>query len=414
MNGLAINIEYLLLTRNCVIVPGLGAFTTRTFASQWLEEEEIFLPPVRHIRFNADVFQDPDEVFLRSLSEIYGLSAEEAVNRCESMVAEFHKSLVTEGTVDFGSIGLFTLEDDAEITMSPYECGVTSPGYYGLDTLHFPLLANLPEEVSQDGEQMHDCKMENDETRATEAEIHHDEDRSPAEEDGCRPRSIVLPKGRTYVADSKHIVIRLNRAMVHYTMVAAASVLLFFLLSPNIMERDAAQGVQEATTNAIIRTPAKPVSGTNTAQVAPASVDTAETEDVLSLTQPELAGQSAANNQDVAVTSVEVVPEVEAVSEVIATPAEPAALTVETDTQVFHELQGTHCIVLASAISMKNAKAFVEKLSKKDIHAIIFEDGKMIRVVIDGFVSQADAYNVNNYLHNLDAGFKSTWVMKNQ
>ena len=145
MNDLAINIEYLLLTRNSVIVPGLGAFTTRTFASQWLEEEEIFLPPVRHIRFNADVFQDPDEIFLHSLIQIYSVSEEEAQSICDQMVSEFHKTLVTEGSVDFGSIGLFTLEDDAEITMSPYECGVTSPDYYGLDTLHFPLLSSLPD-----------------------------------------------------------------------------------------------------------------------------------------------------------------------------------------------------------------------------------------------------------------------------
>lgn len=389
MKQLAINIEYLLLSRNCVIVPRLGAFSARTFASQWLEDEEILLPPVRHIRFNADIFQDPDNIFVHSLMQIYSLSEEEAEQLCNKMVSDFHKSLVSEGTVDFGSIGLFTLEDDMEITMSPYECGIVSPDYYGLDTLHFPLLEHVPAEEAAQPE-------------SAAVEIAEDTPSNVAE-----PHPLVIaPKGRTYVADSKHIVIRLNRAFVHYTMVAAASVLLFFLLGPGIDNEQMAEGVRQATVQHILLP-----SSSDQEQSAPAiglqkcdSVNTA-----LSIDEPAVSEelQNHSPETDLA-TSVDAKPGDKMVQTV-----EPVVQASIDNTQVFNQLRGNYCIVLASAISQKNAIAFVESLQEIDVNAILYDNGKMLRVVIDGFDSQADAYNVNGYLHNLDDRLKSTWVMKN-
>lgn len=392
MNELAINIEYLLLTRNCVVVPGLGAFTTRVFASQWLEDEEIFLPPVRHIRFNADIFQDPEEVFVHSLADIYSTTMEEAQAECDKLVASFHKALVTEGTVDFGSIGLFTLEDDAEITMSPYECGVTSPDYYGLDTLHFPLLASLPEEMAEPEE----TSTMTDQTPVKKAaEVAASE---PSAEEQSSTVHVKLPEPRVYVADDKHIIIRLNRAFVRYTMVAAASVLLFFLLGPSVKDHEAAQGVNEATTNVLLPT-AKPAVKSEKKVVAKEA--------------EQIKVQPVVQDSMTIVAPVEVAP----VAEV--KPAEEVSKTVEEkvqqtgdNSQVISQLRGSYSIVLASQVSLKNAKAFVQRLEEKDVHAIIFDNGKMLRVVIDGFATQAEAYNVNSYLHNIDKELGSTWVMK--
>lgn len=401
MNDLAINIEYLLLTRNCVIVPGLGAFTTRVFASQWLEDEELFLPPVRHIHFNADVFQDPEEVFLRSLSEIYGLTEEEAVARCREMVSEFHKSLVTEGTVDFGCIGLFTLEDDAEITMMPYECGVTTPEYYGFDTLHFPLLANTPDEVATEEQVASDVVAPSE---GVSASVLLEGDEAGEASAADSHKHIVMPKSRTYVADSKHIIIRLNRAMVHYTMVAAASVLLFFLLGPGVNDERAAEGVRQATSNVVFgnlgKTSETAAEKHQEVKAAPQVADTLTASSVTAVAAAEEPSAEEVNVQEAPVAAAE-------------QSAEVKVQQANETSQVISEIRGSYSVVLASSISLKNAKAFVERLEAKDVHAIIYDNGKMLRVIIDGFASQADAYNVNNYLHNLDADLKSTWVMKN-
>lgn len=374
MNDLAIIIEYMLLSRNCVIVPGLGAFTTRTFASQWLEEEDTFLPPVRHIRFNTDVFQDHNDIFLHALEQIYNLDFEGAKKLCTEMVSNFHKSLVIDDTVDFGSIGLFSLEDDAEITMSPYECGVISPEYYGLDSFHFPLLKNLPEEESV----VETC-------HSTEPLNHSDVEDVSSNKSDSALKSVSLPT-RTYVADDKHIIIRLNRTFVHYTMVAAASVLLFFLLSPSVNNKYVSKQVNEATTNVLLNASSK--------------------------THLEKANESIVNEMEVAPEILENI--IVAESHDIEDSSVELSVEVEQNNQLIqNELHGNYSIVLASAVSQRNAKAFVERLEKNDVHAIIYDNGKMLRVLIDGFVSQSDAYNVNNYLHKLDKELSSTWVMQN-
>lgn len=402
MNDLALNIEYLLLTHDSVIVPGLGAFHTRAFASRWIEDEELFLPPVRHVRFNADIFQDPADCFLNSLSQIYGISLEEADAKCQGMVADFHKMLVTEGTVDFGSIGLFTLEDDAEITMSSYECGITSPDFYGLDAFHFPLLADdslqansLPEILLGDELQEEDGVQQAVEIAMPECQT--EEAEAVGAEADNTPKTISVQGPKTYVADDKHIIIRINRTLVHYTMVAAASVLLFFLLSPGVQQQEAAQQVNVATTNYVLPTPAK-ATPTPAATVQDVSVE-AELEEPA---------------EEPVETMIEAPEEESLATETTASDKVEAAVQQTNDNNVvFSQLRGQYCIVLASAISQKNASAFITRLEAKDIHAIMYHNGKLLRVVIDGFDTQADAYNMNSYLHKMDNELSSTWVMKN-
>lgn len=398
MNELAINIEYLLLTRNCVIVPGLGSFTTRNFASQWLDEEELFLPPVRHVRFNSDIFFDTDDVFVQSLAQIYNLSSEAASEYCKRMVTEFHKELLSDGSVDFGSIGLFTLLDDAEIVMSPYECGVTSPDYYGLDSLHFPMFDHVVEDLA-------------DESTETLTTAPSDEDCIDHKEDkkAEHGKNIILPKPRTYVADSKHIIIRLNRAFVHYTMVAAASVVLFFLLSP-VHEGVSADSCQASSNMIFTEKPTK--SGIDVKPVVNKEEKLADlVSDTLKAVEKIVADElvttadSAKISTDNSLTYSK--------DEKVAENVESTVQANKDKSLVLTELRGAYSIVLASAISQKNAVSFVNHLQEIEVNAIIYDNGKMLRVLIDGFASQADAYNMNNYLHNLDKSLSSSWVMKN-
>ena len=150
MNILAKNIEYVLLSHNCVIVPSLGSFSTSLTPARWIEGERLFLPPVRSVHFDARVNFDPKSVFVHSLASTYHLSFEEADARCREMLEDFHRTMVTEGSVDFGSIGVFTLEEDMQITMASCECGIITPDFYGLDALHFMRLADRKKE-EEDG-----------------------------------------------------------------------------------------------------------------------------------------------------------------------------------------------------------------------------------------------------------------------
>ena len=74
--------------------------------------------------------------------------------------------------------------------------------------------------------------------------------------------------------------------------------------------------------------------------------------------------------------------------------------------------QKAYCIVLASDVSQKNAEAFVERLQKKGLEHVSIMQGKIRRVVIDGFATENEAYNRNAEIHRMGGDFAYSWVMK--
>lgn len=126
-------------------MPGIGGFLAQQHAATCLEAEDVFLPPVRIIRFNAELNNDSENVFESSLMSIYRLSREQAHERCTQYARTFNETLEQEGTLDFGSLGVFSI-NDGKVSFSPCEAGATTPAYYGLDTFHMPMLR--PEQMA--------------------------------------------------------------------------------------------------------------------------------------------------------------------------------------------------------------------------------------------------------------------------
>lgn len=135
MNELSIHIEYLLLTHESIIVPGIGVFEAQQVEALRVEWEEVFLPPRRSISFSDNIKYDDNEVFVKSIQQIYNLSHEEALRKLQIQVEEFHQIIMTEGSLDFGSIGVFAINED-HLILAPCEAGITTPCHYGLDAIH--------------------------------------------------------------------------------------------------------------------------------------------------------------------------------------------------------------------------------------------------------------------------------------
>lgn len=140
MKELAKHIEILLQDNDCVIVPQLGGFVAQTLATSWVEEEQLFLPPLRTIGFNAKLQAD-DGLLIRSLMQTYGFNKAEAIDRISGSVMRLRQELLENGTCDLEGIGLMTQADNGEIQFSPCQAGIPVPEYYGLDAFSFPLLA---------------------------------------------------------------------------------------------------------------------------------------------------------------------------------------------------------------------------------------------------------------------------------
>ena len=74
-------------------------------------------------------------------------------------------------------------------------------------------------------------------------------------------------------------------------------------------------------------------------------------------------------------------------------------------------MKSGYCVVVASAISEKNAESYVERLHKEGYkEAQVYKKGNMVRVVFPGFASEAEAHAKMNVLSDRSEEFASAWV----
>ena len=193
-----------------------------------------------------------------------------------------------------------------------------------------------------------------------------------------------VQKGRktkvtSVVTDRDTITIRINRRFFNYVSAVAASIILFFTFTSPYGNPVVNGSSQKADTEMLLapklvpaakpqpRKAEKPVAATP-APVEEAPVKVAEAQPVQSEEEPMVNGQSSMVND--------------------------------------------YVIVLASAISKKNALNFAEKLQKQGYKAQACEFGGMVRVIIPGFESQDDAYAEIRRMKSENKELSSAWPCK--
>ena len=414
MNILAKNIEYVLLSHNCVIVPSLGSFSTSLTPARWIEGERLFLPPVRSVHFDARVNFDPKSVFVHSLASTYHLSFEEAEARCREMLEDFHRTMVTEGSVDFGSIGVFTLEEDMQITMASCECGIITPDFYGLDALHFKRLADRKMEEETHTPIAPVVRLTPKEAEETTHPASHDESSHPASHD-----------------ESPHFVIHIRKTVFRYACVILFAVLAFFLIKPTPIEHS--YGIQATHAqmflqpDMVLDVKANPTREELQPIVADSTIFDAVLTDVTDeissegydfdkqeayttptagqATSPTDAKQPAAAHPQAPM----------AVAQPKAPAAQPKALAASQPKQSAaaqpQTTAASFCIVLASQVSRINAQEYIAKLQKRNIHASLLESGKARRVVIQGYDTHQAAHQALSSLKAANPDLESAWIL---
>ncbi len=404
----------------------LGEFRTMCTPARWIASENLFIPPVRNVHFDSSITIDPEEIFLQSLAEIHRLTPEESLKQCEEMVAEFHKMLVTEGSVDFGSIGVFTLEDDAEITMASCECGVTTPSYYGLDALHFKKLEHVVEEMVEQEVIIEQPVAETADTVANTEILKEGTDEANAE---ITPIEAITVQEETDNSnqsqaqidvdnDDKHLTIRIKKSIVKYALTIAATIALFFIIRPtqitnNHVSNQAA--VSFIKPNMVQPTIAKP----NEIVDDMLSVEETDSFDavLVDITQEALnegydfAEETRVQGSNETVIPATVVPTAAPTKE-NTTNTDKTVTKTETTSVAVTTTKTSFNVVLASAISLKNAQAFIEKLAKENVKASINENGNLRRVVVSGFKTKDDARQYIKTMRKSHSDFKNAWVIE--
>ena len=79
------HIEVLLLSNDCVIVPGLGGFVAHHVQAQYDERDHSFIPPTRTLGFNPQLVIN-DSLLVQSYIDTFDISYPEALNSIEQEV----------------------------------------------------------------------------------------------------------------------------------------------------------------------------------------------------------------------------------------------------------------------------------------------------------------------------------------
>ena len=351
MNELSRHIERILLDHDCVVLPQFGGFVTMETSALREEMEQLFFPPIRIVRFNPDLTED-DGLLASAIRELHHCSLSEAKRHIQRLVLDLRQQLLSDGQMDFGSIGVFLQDEDGRVSFSPCKAGVTTPQLFGLDAFHMPKLT-----VAQRSE-------------------HH-------------KGSLLGGKTRNH-DDSQTITLRISKRGLKNTVAAAAIILLCALFSP---PRDEVS----STSNQATLLPAEPSPSSDLSTSS-------------ALNTPSAPSTSSPNSDSASSPTTLVLDdslvENNSLSENNSPLPVPQAPTAES------KPAGKFCIVLASNVSMKNANNYVQTLKKRGFsNARVYNNGRMNRVILDGYDMEAEAIAKNVALHQANREYASSWVM---
>lgn len=138
------HIEILLLSNDCVIVPGLGGFMAHHVDARFDTNDNMFLPPLRTLGFNPQLKMN-DSLLVQSYIEAYDISYPEALRRIEEEVDELRQHLDTDGCYELNDIGVLSRNEDGKLEFEPCEAGILTPSLYGLGSFEMTPIVKAEE-----------------------------------------------------------------------------------------------------------------------------------------------------------------------------------------------------------------------------------------------------------------------------
>ena len=142
MIELSRHIEMMLLENDCVVVPDFGGFIAHYQPARYVEEEGIFLPPLRTVGFNPQLTMN-DGMLTQSYMQAYHTDFPDAARKISIKVEEIQEKLYNEGKITLQGIGDLYYNIRGEYEFHPQEGGILSPSLYALDSLKMSLLAEM-------------------------------------------------------------------------------------------------------------------------------------------------------------------------------------------------------------------------------------------------------------------------------
>lgn len=357
MIELSRHIEALLLTHDCVIVPGLGGFVTQYVPAYHVEEENLFIPPHRTIAFNAGLSLN-DGLLVESYMKRSGRNYADAVTLVRQDVEALMAALDYDGQYELQGLGTLTYRMGRTLVFTPAESGAITPLLYGLGafTAH-----------KKAGATADDAPVAN--FTATDTVVC----------DTQADEEITEPARRSFQP---------GRDLYNYVAAAVVAVVFYFLWATPLGNPQTDAHRHYSAMGLPVATPSTPA--------ATPKPQTADQSAKPQVTKPHVADQGKATTTKKA-TETETDTTTEAVK-----PAESRPTEISTP---------YYAIVLASAITADNAEQYVAELRRQGhTQAEVLTRRKMVRVVYGRYTAVNEAANALKELRQSNNRFEDAWI----
>ncbi|MBQ8114773.1 MAG: SPOR domain-containing protein [Prevotella sp.] len=382
MNELSRHIEILLLSNDCVIVPGFGGFVAHHKVAEYDMEEKTFYPPQRVLGFNSQLVLN-DSLLVQSYAEAYDLSYPEALRKIENEVEEIKQQIEIEGEYKFRGIGTVSKTAEGYYDFEPCVAGLVSPSLYGFTSYIMDAVNGVADadgaSDTEDSAEKKPLSAADVVTGETEVDVKDDaEDTEDVEDDEVEDEE---EERGIYVSYKK-------------MWYAAAASLILLLLPLAYNSLTVGRGSQSSN---VIR----------------GSVGDTGKEVVSKIGEGIDTFMKATNSEGVPADTVNITEKTvmqEAAGETVADTKVQAEKTGEVSKET---VKGQYSIILASRVSKKGAEDFVKRLNRAGYkEASVYEAGSMRRVVYGSYGSEREAERALNVLKKKDETFAGTWVQK--
>ena len=141
------HIEYLMLSNDCVVVPGFGAFIAQYTSSNNCAQNSTFKSPKRSISFNASINHN-DGLLANSIAKKALIPYAEALKQIEKSTTICRQALSDGSEVPFGRLGFFISNAEGHIEFIPFHHELANDDFFGLQSFSFPTLAKRNAQVA--------------------------------------------------------------------------------------------------------------------------------------------------------------------------------------------------------------------------------------------------------------------------
>lgn len=141
------HIEYLMLSNDCVVVPGFGAFIAQYTSSNNCAQNSTFTSPKRSISFNASINHN-DGLLANSIAKKALIPYAEALKQIEKSTTICRQALSDGSEVPFGRLGFFINNAEGHIEFIPFHHELANDDFFGLQSFSFPTLAERNAQVA--------------------------------------------------------------------------------------------------------------------------------------------------------------------------------------------------------------------------------------------------------------------------